>query len=567
MDEHRFRVHLAKLGERQLKVCLKNSLWGSRINRFKKWSVEDQLAFIIDGKLASLATVVSNYSWEDKQVWEDAVYPWRLQLRFTHYIFPENRGSKSVLLKILSKTYGKKYGWIIRNQGLLISSVAKEILDAFEHQQNDIKQIMLNIDETITTTEELHNTKHKTRTNKKIAPLNLTEIVTFDEKKIQTSTLQPLIEEIDKTQYKSHTPEKFEHALEKAFKFLGFDTKEIGGGGDTDVLVMASLGRSEGYIWCVDGKTSRKGMVSEAQIRWDSLEDHKTKNSANAVIIIGPDFAKGKRLKHAEKHPDFRFVTVSQLKKLLKTHEEYPLTLIQIRNALLNESEVPSIPWPKILNEVVCTAIEQQRDARLGYFSEDSITASNKRINQDQIKWAIGLLEKIRVIKEVEKRRYVLTMMPKELNRCFNAFAQALLPKTTPTMQIKTLAKPTPRSERKLLKKGQVSKGRAKKGEITPQSQYAVVILETLLEMSGSGKVKTILNKLFEKMKDKMTEKDLEKQPSGNAIRWKNIAQWARQDLVNKGYLKKDSQRGIWEITEAGRTFYESGKEEQASVT
>jgi len=108
---------------------------------------------------------------------------------------------------------------------------------------------------------------------------------------------------------------------------------------------------------------------------------------------------------------------------------------------------------------------------------------------------------------------------------------------------------------------------RAKRGDNTPREAYVHPILEALIELGGSGKVKTILNKLFEKMKDKMTEKDLEKQPSGNAIRWKNIAQWARQDLVNKGYLKKDSQRGTWEITEPGRTFYESKKEKQVSVT
>ncbi|MCC7571175.1 winged helix-turn-helix domain-containing protein, partial [Candidatus Micrarchaeota archaeon] len=38
--------------------------------------------------------------------------------------------------------------------------------------------------------------------------------------------------------------------------------------------------------------------------------------------------------------------------------------------------------------------------------------------------------------------------------------------------------------------------------------------------------------------------------------RWRNTAQWARNSMVNEeGFLKKDSPRGIWEISEKGRAF------------
>jgi len=98
------------------------------------------------------------------------------------------------------------------------------------------------------------------------------------------------------------------------------------------------------------------------------------------------------------------------------------------------------------------------------------------------------------------------------------------------------------------------------KGEITSQSEYTLPILESLIEMGGGGKVQDILDRVFDKMKQKLKEKDLEKVPSGTDIRWKNIARWERQNLIEKGYLKKDSPRGVWEITGSGRKFYENIK-------
>jgi hypothetical protein len=37
--------------------------------------------------------------------------------------------------------------------------------------------------------------------------------------------------------------------------------------------------------------------------------------------------------------------------------------------------------------------------------------------------------------------------------------------------------------------------------------------------------------------------------------RWRNRAQWARLDLVNRGLLDGNSKRGIWTIADAGRHY------------
>lgn len=99
------------------------------------------------------------------------------------------------------------------------------------------------------------------------------------------------------------------------------------------------------------------------------------------------------------------------------------------------------------------------------------------------------------------------------------------------------------------------------RGQITPQRAYRLHILQALVEARGSARMSDVLNNVFNKMKDQLKPKDMEKPPKGLAIRWKNGAQWERLRLINEGYLKKDSPRGIWEITEAGRKLYEKMKE------
>lgn len=71
--------------------------------------------------------------------------------------------------------------------------------------------------------------------------------------------------------------------------------------------------------------------------------------------------------------------------------------------------------------------------------------------------------------------------------------------------------------------------------------------------MGGRGRTNEVLDNVGELMKDKLNVADSDYLPSGNDIRWRNAAQWERQVMVDKGLLKKDSHRGIWELTDEGR--------------
>ena len=99
--------------------------------------------------------------------------------------------------------------------------------------------------------------------------------------------------------------------------------------------------------------------------------------------------------------------------------------------------------------------------------------------------------------------------------------------------------------------------GRRASSEITPQTEYGRPLLEVLVEMGGGGRTREVLDRLGEKMKATLKPKDYEHHKSNaRQIRWRNSAQWARNQMVNAdGRMKKDSRNGWWEISGKGRSW------------
>jgi hypothetical protein len=81
--------------------------------------------------------------------------------------------------------------------------------------------------------------------------------------------------------------------------------------------------------------------------------------------------------------------------------------------------------------------------------------------------------------------------------------------------------------------------------EITSQPEYALPILESLIEFGGTAKAPDVINRVYEKMKSKLKEKDYQILSTGT-IRWKNQIQWQRNNMKDEGYIKKGSPIGIW---------------------
>jgi len=99
-------------------------------------------------------------------------------------------------------------------------------------------------------------------------------------------------------------------------------------------------------------------------------------------------------------------------------------------------------------------------------------------------------------------------------------------------------------------KTGQKYKGRF------PQRNYRIPILQILIEFGGYGEVKDILNRVYEVVEDQLSDVDL-RQISGGQYSWQNTAQWERLVMKKEGLLKNDSPKGIWEISDTGKKYYQ----------
>jgi hypothetical protein len=113
------------------------------------------------------------------------------------------------------------------------------------------------------------------------------------------------------------------------------------------------------------------------------------------------------------------------------------------------------------------------------------------------------------------------------------------------------LAAAAEREEDEETRSARANLGKLRKGWRTPTEAYYEPILKALDQMGGSGKVAEVLDRVGQIMKPVL--KDVDYQPlasNPDNLRWRNAAQWARNNMVNDGLLKADSPRGVWEIAD-----------------
>ncbi len=92
------------------------------------------------------------------------------------------------------------------------------------------------------------------------------------------------------------------------------------------------------------------------------------------------------------------------------------------------------------------------------------------------------------------------------------------------------------------------------RGKKTPGKDFVLPILRSIDELGGSAKAKDVLKKVNQKMRKKLNDYDNEPLPSVPSMtRCKQTAQMARIQMVKNGLLRKNSQRGVWEITAKGK--------------
>jgi len=100
--------------------------------------------------------------------------------------------------------------------------------------------------------------------------------------------------------------------------------------------------------------------------------------------------------------------------------------------------------------------------------------------------------------------------------------------------------------------------GRVARGSRTPELAFRVPILSVLIKAGGSLPMRDAIDSVGELMAAELTDVDRKSLPSDErTVRWRNTAQWARNNLADEGLLDR-STRGVWAISDAGRAWMET---------
>ena len=93
---------------------------------------------------------------------------------------------------------------------------------------------------------------------------------------------------------------------------------------------------------------------------------------------------------------------------------------------------------------------------------------------------------------------------------------------------------------------------RAQTGELLPMAEYELPLLRALSQLGGSAPRERVAEAVLAMLDDRLTDSDRAALPSSGEIRWQSRLGFARLKAVDRGHLRGDTPRGIWELSEAG---------------
>lgn len=107
----------------------------------------------------------------------------------------------------------------------------------------------------------------------------------------------------------------------------------------------------------------------------------------------------------------------------------------------------------------------------------------------------------------------------------------------------------------KTAEKPRTRKSSAKRSKLptTEKSILRELIVEAIKSYGGSASRNDVLNYLEKKLNNKLLPGDLEWRDGNCCYVWQHNASWERYSMTQDGILKKDSPRGVWEISEGRR--------------
>lgn len=186
-----------------------------------------------------------------------------------------------------------------------------------------------------------------------------------------TSSTDALFTELRLAAKDSMNPDRFEWAIKSAFETLGFAATRLGGSGKTDVLIHTPGSPKTSFSVAVDAKSTASDSVSDAQIDFDTLEEHRKKHSADYSMVVGCAFRNERLIKRAIEHKVL-LLDVDRLEVLIKHHLEVPIKLSSYRQifekpgiadiSLVDNNRQEIVAYGKLMHAVMSCLITESED-------------------------------------------------------------------------------------------------------------------------------------------------------------------------------------------------------------
>ncbi|MEU7986658.1 hypothetical protein AB0B56_17480 [Streptosporangium canum] len=117
--------------------------------------------------------------------------------------------------------------------------------------------------------------------------------------------------------------QRFERALAEAFRYLGVDVEVHSGPAKTDLVVTQWLSPTSRRRVAVEAKTDGAGLVTDQDVRFMRLSEHRARHQAHHTVLIGPGF--DTRVFREASKEEVAVLTAKQLAEAVVRHSKTPL--------------------------------------------------------------------------------------------------------------------------------------------------------------------------------------------------------------------------------------------------
>lgn len=131
-------------------------------------------------------------------------------------------------------------------------------------------------------------------------------------------------EEVVRSSTDSANYQRFERAIAAAFRLLGVEVEAHGGPSKTDVTVGLWQSPTSRLRVAVEAKTDGEGLVTDQDVKFLRLGEHRQLHQAQCTVIVGPQF--DARVEQEAAREKVALLTAQELADAVVRHAHTPLT-------------------------------------------------------------------------------------------------------------------------------------------------------------------------------------------------------------------------------------------------